>query len=50
MQTVGEIPQAPYAEIVRMLLDAGGPVPERLWDGAPAPAEMVEALLRGGGA
>jgi hypothetical protein len=45
MQTVGEIPPAPYAEIVRFLLDAGAPVPERLWEGAPAPAELVDALL-----
>jgi ankyrin repeat protein len=45
MQTVGEIPPAPYAEIVRFLLDAGAPVPERLWEGAPAPAELVDTLL-----
>jgi hypothetical protein len=45
MQTVGEIPPAPYAEIVRFLLDAGAPVPERLSEGAPAPAELVDALL-----
>ena len=35
MQTVAEIPRAPYAEIIRFLLDAGAPVPERLWEGAP---------------
>jgi ankyrin repeat protein len=45
MQTVGEIPQAPYAEIVRILLDAGARVPERLWDGAPTPAAMIDELL-----
>jgi hypothetical protein len=49
MQTVGEIPRAPYAEIVRFLLDAGAPVPARLWDGAPPPAEMIDELLTAGG-
>jgi ankyrin repeat protein len=49
MQTVGEIPQAPYAEIVRMLLDAGAAVPARLrWEGAPPAEAMVNELLRGG--
>jgi ankyrin repeat protein len=50
MQTVGEIPREPYAEIVRFLLDAGAPVPERRWEGAPPPAEMIDELLRGSGA
>ncbi len=51
MQTVGEIPQAPYAEIVRTLLDAGAAVPARLrWEGAPPAEAMVNELLRGGGA
>ena len=50
MQTVGEIPQAPYAEIVRLLLDAGAPVPERLSESSLAPAEMVSELLRESGA
>ena len=30
MRTIEEIPQEPYAEIVRMLLAAGAPVPERI--------------------
>jgi hypothetical protein len=46
MQTVAEIPCAPYAQIVRLLLDAGTPIPERRWEGAPPPAEMVDELLR----
>jgi hypothetical protein len=50
MQTIAEIPRAPYAQIIRFLLDAGAPVPEGLWEGAPAPAEMVDELLTGGGA
>jgi ankyrin repeat protein len=50
MQTVGEIPQAPYAEILRTLLDAGARVPERLWDGAPPPARWIEEILRESGA
>jgi ankyrin repeat protein len=32
MQTVGEIPQAPYAEILRTLQDAGGRLPARSLD------------------
>jgi ankyrin repeat protein len=50
MQTVGEIPRAPYADIIRFLLDAGAPVPDRLWDGAPAPAELIDEVLRESGA
>ena len=44
MRTVDEVPRAPYARIVRILLDAGAPVPERLWQGAPSPASMIAAL------
>jgi hypothetical protein len=36
MPTVDEIPQEPYAEIVRALLAAGAPVPERLGETGPA--------------
>ena len=50
MQTVAEIPRAPYAGIIRFLLDAGAPVPERLWDGAPAPAVLIDEVLRESGA
>ena len=50
MQTVAEIPRAPYADIIRFLLDAGAPVPDRLWDGAPAPAELIDEVLRESGA
>jgi hypothetical protein len=50
MQTVAEIPLAPYAEILRFLLDAGAPVPERLWEGAPPPTELIDEVLRESGA
>ena len=46
MQTVGEIPRGPYARIVRLLLNAGAPIPERRWGDAPPPGEMVDELLR----
>ena len=50
MQTVGEIPQAPYAAILRTLLEAGARVPSRLrWEGSPPAQAMVDELLRGGG-
>jgi hypothetical protein len=49
MQTVGEIPQAPYTAIVRTLLEAGARVPSRLrWEGSPPAQVMVDELLRGG--
>jgi hypothetical protein len=50
MQTVGEIPQAPYAAIVRTLLGAGARVPERSRDGAHEFGPMIEDLLTGSGA
>jgi hypothetical protein len=50
MRTVAEIPQAPYAAIVRTLLAAGARVPERPRDGALAPQALVEDLLRESGA
>ncbi|HEY1713848.1 MAG TPA: hypothetical protein VGG07_13150 [Solirubrobacteraceae bacterium] len=50
MQTIAEIPREPYAEIVRFLLDAGTPVPERRWEDAPPPAEMIGELLTETGA
>ena len=43
MQTVDEIPKAPYAEIVRMLLAAGATVPERIGEnGRRATTLMAE--------
>ena len=50
MRTVDEVPREPYARIVRLLLDAGATVPQRLWDGAPPPVAMITRLgveLRG---
>jgi ankyrin repeat protein len=47
MRTVEEIPREPYAEVLRILLDAGAAVPEQLWPEAPAPGEMMKALLTG---
>ena len=46
MRTLAEIPQAPYAAIVRTLLDAGAAVPARPRDGAPAPQVLIDELLR----
>ncbi len=43
MATIQEIPQAPYAEIVRLLLARGAPVPERLGpDGPPVSTLLAE--------
>jgi ankyrin repeat protein len=44
MRTVDEIPRAPYAEIVRLLLAAGAPVPERIGE-KRARATMLMAEL-----
>ncbi|MGA3363241.1 MAG: hypothetical protein ABSD82_14590 [Solirubrobacteraceae bacterium] len=44
MRTVDEIPKEPYAEIVRMLLDAGATVPERIGENG-ARATMLIAEL-----
>ncbi|HEX4008787.1 MAG TPA: ankyrin repeat domain-containing protein [Solirubrobacteraceae bacterium] len=44
MRTADEVPREPYAHIVRILLDAGAEIPERLWDGAPPPPAMIAAL------
>ncbi|HEY5431462.1 MAG TPA: hypothetical protein VIK04_20270, partial [Solirubrobacteraceae bacterium] len=44
MQTIDEVPQARYAKVVKLLLDAGAPVPRRLWDGAPSPATFIAEL------
>jgi hypothetical protein len=43
MRPIDEIPKAPYAEIVRLLVAAGAPSPERVGaDGPPAAAVMAE--------
>jgi ankyrin repeat protein len=42
MQTIEEIPKAPYAEIVRILLDAGAPVPELGENGTRATTLIAE--------
>lgn len=44
MRTVDEIPSEPYAEIVRLLLAAGAPVPKRIGEHGPR-AEMLMAEL-----
>ncbi len=44
MQTIGEIPKEPYAEIVRMLIAAGAPVPERIGPKGRPTAELIAAL------
>jgi ankyrin repeat protein len=44
MQTIDEIPQQPYAEIVRLLLAAGAAVPERLGPDGPLGATLLAEL------
>ena len=44
MRIIDEIPEEPYAEIVRVLLAAGAPVPERVGEGR-ARATMLMAEL-----
>ena len=44
MHTIDEIPRARYAEIVRILLDAGAPVPERLGDNGPHATTLIAEL------
>jgi ankyrin repeat protein len=44
MRTVQEIPRGPYAAIIRILLAAGSPVPETLWEDAPGPLTMLAEL------
>jgi ankyrin repeat protein len=44
MRTIDEVPQARYAEVVRILLDAGAEIPSRLWAGAPSPATFIAEL------
>jgi hypothetical protein len=44
MRTVQEIPRGPYAAIVRILLVAGSPIPETLWEDAPGALTMLAEL------
>jgi ankyrin repeat protein len=44
MRTVQEIPRGPYAAIVRILLAAGSPIPETLWEDAPGALTMLAEL------
>jgi hypothetical protein len=44
MQTIDEIPKAPYAEIVRILLDADAPVPERISDNGSRATMLIAEL------
>jgi aminoglycoside/choline kinase family phosphotransferase len=39
-----EIPQAPYAAIVRLLLAAGAPVPERIGEDGPRATMLLAEL------
>jgi hypothetical protein len=45
MRTIDEIPQEPYAEIVRILLAAGVTIPERIGGGGGARGAMLVAEL-----
>jgi hypothetical protein len=38
------LPRGPSAAIIRILLAAGSPVPETLWDDAPGPLTMLAEL------
>jgi ankyrin repeat protein len=44
MQIVDEIPKEPYAEIVRLLLEAGAPVPERIVEDGPSGTTLIAEL------
>jgi ankyrin repeat protein len=44
MQTIDEIPKAPYAEIMRILLEAGAPVPERIGDNGVRATMLIAEL------
>ena len=44
MRTVDEVPASRYAEVVKILLAAGAPVPAKLWDGAPSAATFISEL------
>jgi ankyrin repeat protein len=44
MQTIDEIPKAPYAAIVRILLDASAPIPERINDNGSRATTLIAEL------
>jgi len=44
MRVVDEIAKAPYAEIVRILLAAGAPVPERIGENGARAAMLIAEL------
>jgi ankyrin repeat protein len=44
MRIVDEIPKEPYAEIVRLLLAAGAPVPERIEESGPSATALIAEL------
>lgn len=44
MRPIDEIPQEPYAEIVRILLDAGATVPDRIGEHGTRAAELIAEL------
>jgi ankyrin repeat protein len=44
MRTIDEIPRERYAEVVRILLDAGAPVPEAMSDSALKPTMLIAEL------
>jgi ankyrin repeat protein len=44
MQTIDKIPKAPYAAIVRVLLDAGAPIPEPINDNSSRATMLIAEL------
>jgi hypothetical protein len=44
MRTVDEVPTEPYAEIVRLLLAAGAPIPERIGERGPRAIMLIAEL------
>jgi ankyrin repeat protein len=44
MQTIDEIPKEPYAEIVKLLIAAGAPVPDRIGPKGRPTAKLIAAL------
>lgn len=44
MAIIDEIPTEPYAEIVRLLLASGAPVPDRIGEDGPRAAMLIAEL------